>query len=511
MEHEHRHEHSSCCSHQHPPDTHGNEAHHAHNIGHCHVDVRDTSGSRLLITLGLNLLIPIAQVIGGLYAHSMALISDAAHNFSDFTAVLIAYVANRIGMRGATTSNTFGYRRAEILAAVINVALLLAAGIFIISMAAHRLHHPETVLGRWVAIIAGVGVVGNGLSAWLLHRDSKHNLNVRGAFLHMLGDLLTSVVVLANGVVLMFKPWYWLDPVLSILIALFIFKNCWSILKEATRILMNATPSGIDIQRVRDFLEKVPGIVGVHYLHAWNVSSSSIAFSCHVVVPDQRLREVDQLSNSVCRQLRHQFGIDHPILQFETSACGNGSVLCELSCQSAGAAEKSAADRDKSSTPLGRLQNKPAAFWARLLLGVIFIAASIDKIWHPGAFAEAVHNYQVLPDAVINLVAIVLPWVELVLGALLILGSWLPGAVLLANLLLVAFFAALLFNVARGLDVHCGCFTTSTEGVPATTWYLIRDAGFLLVGGFLFYQELIGGKSAPDSGRDLESIAQGKF
>ena len=511
MEQEHRHEHSSCCSHQHPPDTHGNEAHHAHNIGHCHVDVRDTSGSRLLITLGLNLLIPIAQVIGGLYAHSMALISDAAHNFSDFTAVLIAYVANRIGMRGATPSNTFGYRRAEILAAVINVALLLGAGIFIISMAAHRLQHPETVLGQWVAIIAGVGVVGNGLSAWLLHRDSKHNLNVRGAFLHMLGDLLTSVVVLVNGVVLMFKPWYWLDPVLSMLIALFIFKNCWSILKEATRILMNATPSGIDIQRVRDFLEKVPGIVGVHYLHAWNVSSSSIAFSCHVVVPDQRLSEVDQLSNSVCRQLRRQFGIDHPILQFETSACGNGSVLCELSCQSAGVAEKSAADRDKASTLLGRLQHKPAAFWARLLLGVVFVAASIDKIWHPGAFAEAVYNYQILPDAVINLVAVVVPWLELVLGALLILGIWLPGAVLLTNLLLVAFFAALLFNVARGLDVHCGCFTTSTEGVPATTWYLIRDAGFLLVGGFLFYQELIGGKSAPDSGRDLESIAQGKF
>lgn len=509
-EHEHQHEHSHCCSHSHVPGSDGHQANHAHGIGHCHVDVRDTSGSRLLITLGLNLLIPIVQVIGGLHAHSMALISDAAHNFSDFTAVLIAYVANRIGTRGATTSNTFGYRRAEILAAVINVALLLGAGVFIISMAAHRLHHPETILGKWVVIIAGVGVVGNGLSAWLLHRDSKHSLNVRGAFLHMLGDLLTSVVVLVNGVVLMFKPWYWLDPVLSILIALFIFKNCWSILKEATRILMNATPSTIDIQRVRDFLEMVPGIVGVHYLHAWNVSSSSVAFSCHLVVPDQPLSEVDQLSNSVCRQLRHQFGIDHPILQFETSACGNGGILCELSCKSANT-EPTAADRTGSSAAVGGLKNMPVAFWARLLLGLIFIAASIDKIWHPGAFAEAVYNYQVLPDAVVNLAAIVLPWVELVLGALLILGSWLPGAVLLANVLLISFFAALLFNVARGLDVHCGCFPTSTEGVPATTWYLIRDAGFLLLGGFLFYQELIGGKSAPDSGRDLESIAQGKF
>lgn len=495
---EHEHDNSSCCSHQHPSDSHDHPARHAHGIGHCHIDVEDTSGSRLLITLGLNLLIPIAQVIGGLYAHSMALISDAAHNFSDFTAVLIAYVANRIGMKGATTSNTFGYRRAEILAAVFNVALLLGAGVFIIYMAAHRLHHPEMVLGRWVAIIAAVGVVGNGLSAWLLHRDSKHNLNVRGAFLHMLGDLLTSVVVLVNGVVLMFKPWYWLDPVLSILIALFIFKNCWSILKEATRILMNATPPNIDIQRVRDCLERIPGIIGVHYLHAWNVSSSSVAFSCHVVVPDQRLSEVDDLSTSVARQLHDRFGIDHPILQFETSPCGNGSVLCELSCKSAGTGP-SAADKPGASPVLGRLRSKPAAFWARLLLGVIFIAASIDKIWHPAAFAEAVHNYQVLPDAAVNLTAIVLPWLELVLGALLILGTWLPGAVLLANVLLVAFFSALLFNMVRGLDVHCGCFTTSAEGDPATTWYLIRDAGFLILGGFLFYKELIAGKSVPQS------------
>lgn len=504
MEHEHELEHSSCCAHQHPPDSNDQQAHHAPGIGHCHVDVRDTSGSRLLITLALNLLIPIVQVIGGLYAHSMALISDAAHNFSDFTAVLIAYVANRIGMRGATISNTFGYRRAEILAAVINVALLLGAGVFIIYMAALRLHHPQTVVGLWVAIIAAVGVVGNGLSAWLLHRDSKHNLNVRGAFLHMLGDLLTSVVVLVNGVVLMFKPWYWLDPVLSILIALFIFKNCWSILKEATRILMNATPSTIDIQRVREFLEKIPGIAGVHYLHAWNVSSSSIAFSCHVVVPDQRLSQVDQLSTSVSRQLRDRFGIDHPILQFETSACGNGSVLCELSCKSANT-EPSAADGKRSEPVLSRLRDKPAAFWARLLLGVIFIAASIDKIWHPGAFAEAVHNYQLLPEAAINLTAIVLPWLELVLGALLILGIWLPGAVLLANVLLVCFFSALLFNIARGLDVHCGCFTTSAEGDPATTWYVIRDASFLIVGGFLFYKELVAGKSALESSQNCQA------
>lgn len=489
-----RNETSSCCLHELTSHDHDQRTGHAHIAGHCHIDVKDTSGSRLLITLGLNLLIPIAQVIGGLHAHSMALISDAAHNFSDFTAVLIAYVANRIGMKGATTRNTFGYRRAEILAAVLNVALLVGAGAFIIYMALRRLQHPEAVLGGWVVLIAGIGVVGNGLSAWLLHRDSKHNLNVRGAFLHMLGDLLTSVVVLLNGLVLMFKPWYWLDPVLSIFIALFIFRNCWSILKEATLILMNATPSTIDINRVRDYLEKIPGILGVHYLHAWNVSSSSVAFSCHLVVPDQHLSGVDNLSARVRRQLHDRFGIDHPILQFETAACGNGGVLCELSCTSVDNAPSSAEDK-RSSTKTRLLTTKPLQFWIRLLLGAIFVVASIDKIWHPAPFAQAVYNYQILPDAAVNLTAIILPGLELALGLLLVFGLWLPGAVLLANLLLAAFFGALLFNIARGLNVHCGCFTTSTEGDPATTWYLIRDSSFLILGGYLFYKELIAGKA----------------
>ncbi len=130
-------------------------------------------------------------------------------------------------------------------------------------------------------------------------------------------------------------------------------------------------------------------------------------------------------------------------------------------------------------------------FWARLVLGMIFIAASIDKILHPADFAALLFNYQILPDGLINLTAIVLPWLELVLGMLLISGRWLPGSVLLVNMLLLAFFAMLLFNVARGLDVHCGCFTTRTEGKPATWWYLLRDGGFLIMGGYLFWHSFI--------------------
>jgi cation diffusion facilitator family transporter len=297
---------------------------------HHHIDAADTSGKRLLMTMALNFIIPVAQIVGGIISNSVALISDAMHNFSDFTAVLISYIAFRIGQRGASAKNTFGYQRAEVMAALINGAILVGASIFIVYEAASRFQHPQPVLGRIVMILAGIGILGNGFSAWLLHRDSKDNLNIRGAFLHMLGDLLTSVVVLISGAILIFKPWYWLDPLLSLLIVLFILKNCWDIIREATTVLMNATPRGLDIGQIKDFLEKVPGVCAVHYLHAWNVSSSSIAFSCHVEVDDQAVSKTEVLGEKIRSELYHRFGIDHPILQFETVRCGNGGLLCEI-------------------------------------------------------------------------------------------------------------------------------------------------------------------------------------
>lgn len=308
-----------------------NNSERADECSHHHVNIEETSGPRLLITLVLNLIIPIIQVIAGIQARSMALISDATHNFSDFAAVLISYIAYRIGKKGATAQNTFGYRRAEIMAALFNVMILAGASVFILYGAVKRFSSPEIVSGNIVVWAAAVGILGNGFSAWLLHRDSKHNLNVRGAFLHMMGDFLTSVAVLISGVILMFKPWYWIDPLLSILIVLFILINCWDMLKSSVTILMNATPAGIDLNAVQSFLSKIEGISGVHYLHAWQMGSSNIAFSCHLVVPDQALSRTAELSQQIRHALYHNFGIDHPVFQFETETCGNGDMLCEMS------------------------------------------------------------------------------------------------------------------------------------------------------------------------------------
>ncbi len=315
-------------------DMHANHDHQENGHSHEHIRVNgeDAMGRRLLITLALNFIIPVVQIAGGLVANSMALISDAIHNLSDFTAILISYIAFRIGRRGASVTSTFGYQRAEIMAALLNVTILTAASAFIVYGAAQRLLHPEAISGLIVVLAAGVGILGNGISAWLLHRDSQHSLNIRSAFLHMLGDFLFSVAVLISGLVFLFKPWFWLDPLLSILIVLFILKNCWSIIRESTAVLMNATPKGFDLHEIKDCLEGIPGVTTVHYLHLWNVSSSSVAFSCHVVVPDQPLSLTEELSKAIHQRLLHDFGIDHPVLQFETEACGNGSLLCEVSC-----------------------------------------------------------------------------------------------------------------------------------------------------------------------------------
>jgi cobalt-zinc-cadmium efflux system protein len=445
-----------------------------------------STGARLLITLVLNFMIPVIQIIGGIAAHSMALISDATHNFSDFTAILISYFALRIGKKGASLQNTFGYRRAEILAAMLNVAILLGASAIIVYGAFQRLQHPEIVSGGLVMGIAAVGVIGNGFSAWLLHRDAKDSLNVRGAFLHMMGDMLTSVVVLLNGLILIYKPWYWLDPLLSLLIVVFIGKNCWGILKESGAILMNATPGGLDIQAVQTFLQNFPDISGVHYLHAWSLGSSGVAFSCHVVVKDQPISHTRQLRENIGRALFQEFGIDHPVLQFETDACGNGNLFCEEICAAvspSGPHEHG----DSRSDWTDRAWPRRFALAARLILGGVFIYASLDKILHPAAFAQAVFNYQILPAQLINLMALILPWLELILGVLLLSGIWLSGAVLGVNLLMIIFLGALVFNTARGLNISCGCFSTETTASALSWWDVLRDVFFFGLSACLLF------------------------
>jgi cobalt-zinc-cadmium efflux system protein len=295
-----------------------------------HNNAEASWGKRLVVSMVMNLIIPIVQIYGGIVAGSMALLSDALHNLSDFISLVINYAALIVGKRGPTQKNTFGFKRVEVLATVISVAILYGAGFYIAAEAWHRFREPQPIVGQLVIWIALLGFVGNIISALMLHAGSKVNLNMKSAFLHMLTDAFTSLGVVALGIVWLFKPWYWLDPLFSWIIVAMILYGGWGLLKDSILILMNATPHGIDLQEIQKALESIDGIKEIHDLHVWNPAAESIALAVHITVPDQMLGKVDELAQEVRLVLSQKFKIDHPTLQFESSTCNNGQLLCYI-------------------------------------------------------------------------------------------------------------------------------------------------------------------------------------
>jgi cobalt-zinc-cadmium efflux system protein len=287
-------------------------------------------GKRLIVSMIMNLIIPLVQIAGGVISGSMALISDALHNISDFVSLVINYAALVLGRRGPTLKQTFGYRRVEILATVISVAILYGAAFYIAVAAWHRWQKPEPITGQLVIWIALLGFVGNIISALMLHAGAKVNLNMKSAFVHMLADAATSLIVAGLGVIWLFKPWYWLDPLFSWLIVALILYSGWGLLKDSMLVLMNATPPGIDLRDIQKSLEALEGIKEIHDLHVWNPSAESIALAVHITVPDQLLSSVDEIAEKVREILFHEFKIDHPILQFESVKCAEADLLCHL-------------------------------------------------------------------------------------------------------------------------------------------------------------------------------------
>jgi len=295
-----------------------------------HNNAEASWGKRLVVSMVMNLIIPIVQIYGGIVAGSMVLISDALHNLSDFISLVINYVALIIGKRSATFKHTFGYKRVEIFATLISVALLYGAGFYIAVEAWHRFREPQPIAGQFVIWIALFGFVGNIISALMLHAGAKENLNMKSAFLHMMTDAFTSLGVVALGIVWLFKPWYWLDPLFSWIIVAMILYSGWGLLKDSILILMNATPHGIDLQEIQKTLEAIDGIKEIHDLHVWNPAAESIALAVHITVPDQMLGKVDELAQEVRLVLSRKFKIDHPTLQFESNTCNNGQLLCSI-------------------------------------------------------------------------------------------------------------------------------------------------------------------------------------
>ena len=242
----------------------------------------DVQGKNILITILLNVLITCAQFIGGFISGSMALLSDAAHNFSDVLSLFISYWAIRLSRREQTLRQTYGYKRAEIFAAFINTAVLLVIASLLIYEAISRLVNPEPITGSIVIYLAAAGILLNGLSLLFIRKDASKNMNIRSAYLHLFMDMLTSVAVLAGGIVMNYLEWFWIDGVLSIIIALYLLYSSWGIFYQSIRIFMQFTPHTIDIEEIAHKITSIPGIKNIHHVHAWQLDDHEIMLEAHI-------------------------------------------------------------------------------------------------------------------------------------------------------------------------------------------------------------------------------------
>lgn len=285
----------------------------------------------LLISFFINILITGAEIAGGIISSSLALLSDAFHNFSDSVALIISYFAILIGKKEKDTKKTFGYKRAEIIAALFNVCVLILICVYIIFEAIKRIKTPENINTQVMLIIAFIGLVGNGLSVLLLFKDSKNNINIKSAFLHLLGDTFSSIAVLTTAIIFLFKPLFILDSIISILIAIYIIKESFSILMQSINILMQGVPPGFDYEKIKQRLidDKELKIINMHHLHVWEITPGQIVFDAHVVVDKENLKEADEIINKINSVLAKEFHICHSTIQLESDNF-NHCVSCEL-------------------------------------------------------------------------------------------------------------------------------------------------------------------------------------
>lgn len=283
-----------------------------------HVHAPATKGmDRILrISLLLTLAYIVLTLIVGLRAHSLALISEAGHNASDFLALLLSSVAVFFHSRPATEKKTFGYRRAGVLAAFVNGMTLIAISVWLGVEAVERLVHPVVVAPRPMMIVAAIGVVMNGVIAWMLSR-AGHDLNIRAAFLHMLGDTLSTAAIILGAIAIAFTGIEWIDPVLSMLIAAMILWSSLSIVKETLNILLEGTPEDLSLGEIRTVMQRVPCVCDVHDLHVWSLGSGLNALACHVTIPDIPPSESRRILAEINQELLEHFQIQHTTIQFE--------------------------------------------------------------------------------------------------------------------------------------------------------------------------------------------------
>lgn len=286
----------------------------------------DHGAGRLGLTILLNVGITAAEVVGGIVSGSLALLSDAGHNLADVIALVLAYFGAWGSTLPPTKRSTYGFKRLEVITAIINALSLVAIALFIVYEAMHRYAAPVPIHPPVMLTVAVIGLLGNLLSVRLLARDRKRTINARAAYLHMLYDAVSSVAVIIGGLIILFSGWYLLDLILSGIIAMMILWSGLDVLKEAGGIVMEAAPRGVEFDDVARSIRSVDGVADVHHLHIWSISSSQIALSCHIALTDARRGEFPDVIKAVHDVLRRCHGIDHVTIQPEIDICPERSV-----------------------------------------------------------------------------------------------------------------------------------------------------------------------------------------
>ena len=284
----------------------------------------ETNRKALWVAIGITAIVMVVEVIGGYLANSLALLSDAGHMLTDVMALLLSLVALQLAVRPPSLTKTFGLYRMEILAALINGTTLILIAVYILYEAYQRFRSSVVVESRIMLLVAAVGLVANGLAAWAMMRTNRENLNIRGAYLHILGDALSSLGVIGGGLVIYYTGWFIVDPIISVGICLVILRGAFVLVKDSVNILLEAVPKDVDLEVVQKVLKAIPGVKDLHHVHLWTITSGIHALSAHVLVGDIRMSRTGEILQEINSLLKEKFRIPHTTIQFECENCEEG-------------------------------------------------------------------------------------------------------------------------------------------------------------------------------------------